>query len=88
MGFFNFLEKQPESETDLKQEAEENWKDQVKRIFEMRKHISMDPVPADRPIQDKLDLDEANLIDEMGREKYNELLEEIKKEFGQDVKSI
>jgi len=88
MGFFNFLERQPKSETELKQEAEESWKDRVKKIFEMRKHISMDPVPADRPIQDKIDLEEANLIDEMGREKYNALLEEVKAEFGQDAKSV
>ena len=85
MKFFNIFEK-----AQISQEVseEEGWKNRIKKIFEARKHISMEPVPADRPIQDKLDLDEANLIDEMGRDKYDELLEQVEEEFGQDVKSI
>ena len=90
MKFFNFWEKLSKKETELEQDVrgEDELKKEIERIFKMRKHIAMDRIPADKVIEDKLNLDEAKVIEEIGEEKYRELLVKLEEDFGRNREKI
>lgn len=86
MNFFKFFERPSEGKTETEEEIrkknESKNKNEVERIYKLEMHISIDRVPADDVIENKLEIDKDKLIEKIGKEKYDELLMKVKDELG------